>query len=733
MSKIFKALFESVSPDHYDYELIDRVFAQAGFHPQYQENRLLLEHARQVYDEYLENSRILTCQNGEIPGYRVVVIPGPAVSGGNNRRIDIIAVDDESRLLAGTIEAEHEDIAPINSVAEALRIFRTGREGWIIGDETFLPDLNIHQGIYIEDKVIDKIFKWVRTLQKTLEIEIEARQKQSFASNTSRSFSPNKILMIEEILFSRLTIYLKPVQLLVFNALDKKIKQSIEKSSLKKRTELMNLDYLCWFTGGDGASRKTILARQQAVQAYPVLADKFFKTKYFRETIDAEKSLSSAIANYYGVQRHLTNRLHDQTWNSIGFAYLGIDDLVLTILDLPEHIVPNTTIQFVNFHDVIRFGFNIIDQIAINGEDRAKILRRWVGTINSWQITDRTNKSCSPDVFDAVDFLAMKLLVPATLQKIRQITGTDRIFCGPGFEEIKFAVQQEILMTFKIRELLDLSDRYHKNITRYEDRLDTIFINRTWSGFVETLDLGNGYTARELTSSKQLKIHGRKEDHCVGGYVSRVLDGCSQGATLIFSIENGDHVLSTAEISCRMSNTANLLRMTVCQNRGRGNKPGTGEADIMVDRVIAELEKIKPDVFKSYLDGLMAVRLEKQSDPLFNEYVQGCRFNPWNRNLLEQAWKEISPVLSRQMRRAGLDGLIENSFVDDVEFSDPRIGSHKTGVTRINFWDQIDDRGYFISDRPHSIDEKPQISNIAEHIDAQEEMSECSNHDMNHD
>ena len=277
------------------------------------------------------------------------------------------------------------------------------------------------------------------------------------------------------------------------------------------------------------------------------------------------------------------------------------------------------------------------------------------------------------DILDAISFLKFKLFIPARLNRIKKndIRNNDISAC-PDLFSMKRDAKNAILMTFKIRELLDFSDRYHQNIIRYEDRLDTISINMNWPGMLGTYDLGDGYNARELTSSRALKVQGVAEHHCVGGYVSRVLESRSDQATLIFSIESGDKILSTVEICCRVENGSSgspdsepvsVLRAEIMQNRTAHNEPPSKTAITMADRVVKKLEQAGPVVLRAYLDGLSDVRAEEERTSKLDIHVKACGFDPYDKVMLKRVWEEFSPVLPRRIRRMGLTEFIEHGDI----------------------------------------------------------------------
>ena len=229
--------------------------------------------------------------------------------------------------------------------------------------------------------------------------------------------------------------------------------------------------------------------------------------------------------------------------------------------------------------------------------------------------------------------------------------------------------RNDIRKHFKVGELLDWDKRYHRNIARYEDRLDLNSIEQDWPGMLGTVDLDNGCIARELTSSKALKIQGRAEDHCVGGYVSTILNSQNHSrgrATMIFSIEQNDRILSTAKINCFMefpeSGNPGQLCTQVCQNKARNNTSPNPMAEALTEQVAVRLQQAGPEAFQTYLDGLHDSRVKQEQISGFECLIVQCGLDPRDRTHLETVWEELGLALPRRFREGGLDAFIRHGL-----------------------------------------------------------------------
>ena len=276
------------------------------------------------------------------------------------------------------------------------------------------------------------------------------------------------------------------------------------------------------------------------------------------------------------------------------------------------------------------------------------------------------------------------------------------------FDKIITQASYQVLTYFSVRELLDLDQRYHRNIARYEDRLDIVTVELNWSGMLGAIDLGNGCIARELTSSRALKIQGRAEDHCVGGYVSTILNSKdhSRGqAKMIFSIEQDDQILSTAKIKCFRefpeSDNPGQLRTEVCQNKARSNTSPSHVAEDLAKQVAARVQQAGPKTFQTYLDGLHKSRMEQEDRISGLEYhIAECGLDPHNRAHLEIAWENLKPALPKRFRRNDLDTFIEYGLAGKPPEEPSRTNRPDHGQSDKTGFSETEQEGILEYDRP---------------------------------
>ena len=471
-------------------------------------------------------------------------------------------------------------------------------------------------------------------------------------------------------------------------------------------------DYIHWLTGKDGVSAQITLARQQAVQAYPVLANLFFDTPELRKTIDARESLSNAIAKYFSVSKRRVKRL-----SGLAQKEIRSETDIREILYLPDCAINGKSGQFRKLDIFLKFGIVYYGNQSLTyspTENLAMVFTHLSKGGDPWRFIDRMEKTDGESVNDAMKFLIVKLFIPAILDRIRQYAEKSGLHWNqsPSWcRDMESLIYPEVVQSvFSFRNMLDWSERYHRNIAHYEDSLEFVFINRTWPGMLGVLDLGNGYIARELTSLKALKTQGLTEKHCVGGYGASVLEGINFNkngeAMIIFSIEQGDDILGTAAICCaRIKNMPfslknmrfNLknrdLRARIRQNLSCGNTSPSRVAVNLAKQIVIEVEQAGSRAFTAYLDGLNRASGAEQADKI-NPHVLFCGLNPWNQEHIKQVREKLVPALPRKLRKAGLEQLLDKTRIwekikDNLLFSE-------SGSGMMNCWNQIDDQGRII-------------------------------------
>ena len=606
--------------------MIAELIEKNGFNPQTPYFNDKINEFERVYAEYPEGTRTFISRQNQVPGYRTIIVMSDLTED-NSTVCPIIAVTTDGRLVF-SLQSN------LSSISSIIGEFNKNRHS----DLEIPMDLSgIHTNF--DDFVLEKTNCWTRSLKSFMFIHCEE---------------------ILQHWYKEIKGHFDLIRLALRDALDKDVLKLLDD------THLVSIKQCKWLTGGDGVSREVILARQQAVKAYPILA-KYFSDQtchLMHQAIDARESLSNAIAVSFDVNKNRVKRLQGLTCQYADADLKGSYWRVNNILKLPEGTVPKNRKQFRQLEIFKEFG------ISVFSEDLPCTMKRLSENGSPWRFVKRMEQTSGRNVNDAINFLDRKLYIPAVLIKMGMMTGHH----GIGADDLYMSeTRNEIRYGFKFGNLLDWSERYHRNIARYEDRLDTVSSEQTWPGLFDTLDFGNGCVARELTSAQALRIQGKIENHCVGGYLSRVISGenLDRKFTLVFSIEKNDSILATAEIECLRQdiaedgNRTSRLQADVSQNQASGNTKPCKDADRIAGRIVERLGSIDFNTCQAYLDGLEHARIEYERESDIAPHVRFCGFDPFDRTMMERAWDELSWALSRSTRNDGLDNFIALAPVNE--------------------------------------------------------------------
>ena len=712
----------------------------AFLQPLIAETNLIRTHQKHVFEKntsdlekicktWLENSRILISRPNQFPGYRSVMLFKSLFFNNTGHpyyhlnHFTLVTITSDGRLntrffCPATREtiyianAGNKNASPLwtlsdntfsASIEDAMKLLETDQNKWILMN----INLDMHlSGIGFKSDpmlLFQEDYLW-DSISESISGSIFFPQNKIVTTQVDKIF---------KYLVSRTQQDLKQARLAICNALDPDVVKTMHGTRLDSIREIK------WLTGGDGVSSEIILARKQAVRAYPILTRHFLNihSSTLRDAIDAKTSLSNAIGVYFNLDKaetqHKVKRLQGITWQRADANPYKTEHRIRDILEFPEGAVPKTQKQFRQLRIFKDFGQSVFI------EGLCQTMERLSREGNPWNLVDRIEQTSGRNVDDAVDFLARKLHVPAILNKIGRIADhhgitpprrltqdDDNRFHQMMLEMATNAIQS----SFKVRELLDWSDRYHRNIARYEDRLVTIDLEQDWPGISETIKCDHGHVARELTSAKALRTQGRVENHCVGGYLPSVLEGennLSREIILIFSIEKNGKILSTAEIGCIRESCHSIdsetgrktktfqIKARVIENLARSNKAPSRDAVRIANQVAKQLEQIKPDAWKSYLDGLEHSKAEQDRISGIDSQIRNCGFDPFDRAMMERVWAELKPALPRSLRREKLNGFIDQSPINR------RILDLMLECEQVDFYDRdkIDDNGRKIAQK----------------------------------
>lgn len=401
-------------------------------------------------------------------------------------------------------------------------------------------------------------------------------------------------------------------------------------------------------------------ARVQAIRSYPAMGKLFHSHPGLRGAIDARAPLVPEIAACLSVDESGVRLLNGVTWQMAGVRptspYNGLSKLALVPRDLsPSNRSEHRQIPLIS-------GFSELFR-----ESMAQTMRRFAKGGSPYRFGEELKRVPPGDVKDAAEYLVDKLILPARLHALRRLCEADGRERN-GLAEISDRSVRvlELMRSLSMRDLFEMSDRWHRNLERHEDRLVTLRTEVSWTPFMGGLDLGNGVRGRELCGADALRIQGKREGHCVGGYTDKLLRAGKNRVPLIFSLERNGEVLGTAEISlCRLDpkpvrggGAEPIWEADIIQNRSRRNGPVCDTADRAAATLCRALETAAPERADPYVNGLSRVRTRRSRHGGLPAHLRSAGYDLWEPGRLETAWSELSVYLPRGLRKAGLEGLI---------------------------------------------------------------------------
>lgn len=172
---------------------------------------------------------------------------------------------------------------------------------------------------------------------------------------------------------------------------------------------------------------------------------------------------------------------------------------------------------------------------------------------------------------------------------------------------LETSIRTSISDALSLKDLRELQTRWHHVRTTLDNKVLATSEPVSWAPLLGKVDLGKGVTGRELSSSTDLEIQGDRERHCVGGYASVVLAGRRGGASVIFSIEKEDLVLSTVEVKVSLEEVSrrnSRVGASVVQNKAARNAQPSALAQSAGTRLATVIGAMPLEEVKSYLQGV---------------------------------------------------------------------------------------------------------------------------------
>lgn len=618
---------------------------------------------QKTYARQIEKTRTFISYENQIEGFRRLMILGQDVLGGYGPTL--IGITDEGFVQAGCVkQTDRSSERQVTTIGETLELMRHGIDGWEIKSTPPNFDLNRHTRLS-------------RRQAKEANFHVDifgglARPPRKLTRDMQKSMDDFKRIAMKTIASH---------QIKKINLIRWVITQSMDPDMLRlmRGTAKTHMRNAIWLSGTENsapgrpitdAEKLHSRVRQQAVRSYPILSTMLLTGGHFQEVIDTMKPLAAALAEHLNTDVDRIKRLQGLTWQKAAVSPKAPEKRIKDILNIPNAYLPTSRNDYITLERIRSFSQTLFD------EEFEQTFSRLSQGGSPYRFAERMRDSSAHDVMDAVRYLADTLYVPAMLLKAREFCeNADMKLQSVSHHRLQSRAMGRIINDLKMADLFDLSDRYHRNIQRYEDRITKLEDRSHWAPCVGEFDLPGGLSARELHGTEQLKLQGRREDHCVGGYTNSVTSGKVGHANLIFSIEKEDRILSTLEVTLRLKTRVSedpeldgeeYLKAEIRQNRGRGNADPEEIAETASAEIARHLEALDIESFKSYAAGLSEHREQVKAAKEMPDFIRSAGFNPFRQDHMEDAWRELSSALPRSIRKMGLDGFIESQDIRNI-------------------------------------------------------------------
>jgi len=208
-----------------------------------------------------------------------------------------------------------------------------------------------------------------------------------------------------------------------------------------------------------------------------------------------------------------------------------------------------------------------------------------------------------------------------------------------------------------LKSLREAQVRWHHVRQRFENDVMKSRDPLVWTPLIGDMDL-DGVRAVELTSSAALDRQGLLEQHCVGGYTGTVMGATSERASLIFSLERGDRILSTIELVVKKNRwDPKSITWAISQNKAARNAKPEPEAIAAGEALRDALSALPKRLVRGYLSGIQSNTTQLRDKlALVTTRSGGDVVNPDLPELVMSAYAEVIP---KTLRGLGPDGVLE--------------------------------------------------------------------------
>lgn len=248
---------------------------------------------------------------------------------------------------------------------------------------------------------------------------------------------------------------------------------------------------------------------------------------------------------------------------------------------------------------------------------------------------------------------------------------------GFGLTKGQLAITKAIGEKASFKDLRAHSTRWHHITRDLRSKAVDSTVNVEWAPLVGEVALSGGLHAFELASSNALKTQGDVEKHCVGSYVSVVLEGNQyNGVSALFSIEGSNGVESTIELKVKpnYSPEGNGYTFEEVQHKAYNNSSPSGAARLAAAQLIAQLSELAREDVKSYVEGIHRHSHNLQRDAAAQ--IQKAGINIFSKGVSQtvlDTYREVLPKRMRQVTLAGIEAIVEDGNPEMVKSLDHEI------------------------------------------------------------
>lgn len=471
-------------------------------------------------------------------------------------------------------------------------------------------------------------------------------------------------------------------------------------------------------------------ARRQAILSFPLSRHVILASSDAREIIDARAPLlpwigaarsldAAALRRYSAIETRIGEALREgdgqRFLTELRAARVDNSDLavqaakILSPAQLPEDF--SGTVAMLK---AIRISNEITSRIQMGFAPFARLLRRVKA--DQWsEVAPTLEREIRPQ--ECKDYLNAAAKVVATgllVQELRNEAGIDlprlartaeqlwqkqpvskedgvylsRVL--DGLEKMRWQVmgslesgiRNSISETMSLKDLRELQTRWHHVRTTLDNKVLATSEPVSWAPLLGDIDLGKGVVARELASSTALEAQGARERHCVGGYASVVLSGRRGGASVIFSIEKEELVLSTVEVKVALeevSRRSSRVEASVVQNKAARNAEPSPLAKSSGSRLVTLIGAMPVEEVKAYLQGVESngATIKDRLDRTIIAYGA----NITHPGLAELALETYREVMPKSLREASIQDWADRLISAKPEALEP-LRSHVATIVK---------------------------------------------------